>query len=636
MQLGTDMTPLVSELTPGDVIAGYRIEGVAGAGGMGVVYRASDLGLGRAVALKVIAPGLAGEARFRERFELEARAASAIDHPNVIPVYDAGESEGRLFIAMRYVDGTDLGALIERRGALDPARAARIVGDVAAALDAAHRRGLVHRDVKPANVLVSEHDREHVYLTDFGVTKSMAGAGGPTITGELIGTVDYLAPEQIRGDQPDARADVYALGCVLYHALTGRPPFREQSDYAKMMAHLEHAPPSVTAAAPGVPAALDAVVRRAMAKSPGDRYASAGDLARAAHAALDEPSAINTKRGQTPVGAPAGQRRRTGALAVGGAVVGAAVVAAALVVAGGGDGDGGARKPAAKDAGGARAVASIRTGRGPEGVAVDGDRVFVANAQDNTLARISAGSNRLAGRPVPVGDDADNVAAGKGIVWVTATGAAAVQRLRAQPAPVAEGTIPVGGRPEGISLGPQLVWVANSADGTVTRIDRASATKVGGPIGVGAKPSGLFVGKDSVWVTNNGDGTVTRIDIASTEIVGAPIRVGRKPRGVVEGLGSVWVANSGSNTVTRIDPRSGRVVGKPIRVGRNPREIAVGEGSVWVANNADNTVTRVDPRSGRVVGQPIPVGRRPLGVAVGAGAVWVANHGDGTVTRIRP
>ncbi|HEY3021197.1 MAG TPA: protein kinase [Solirubrobacteraceae bacterium] len=622
---------------PGDVFAGYRIEGVAGAGGMGVVYRATDPRLGRPVALKVVASALAGDQRFRERFELEARAASAVDHPNVVPIYEAGESDGRLFIAMRYVDGTDLRALIDRDGALDAPHAVCIVARVAAALDAAHRRSLVHRDVKPGNVLIAEHEGEHVYLTDFGVTKAVEETGGPTMTGELVGTADYLAPEQIRGDQPTPRADVYALGCVLYHALTGQPPFSEDGAYAKIKAHLEQPPPAVTAAVAGAPPGLDAVVARAMAKAPEDRYESAGELARAAQAALGEPGAP-----AGAVAAPARRGRRRGDLVA--ALAGVSIAAAALVAlgapGGGGVDRGGRSAPKANvqatGPGGAKPVASIRTGRGPEGVAVDGDRVFVANAQGNSLVRISARSNRLVGPPLPVGEDPDSVVAGKGIVWLTVAGAGTVQRLRAQPTPIAEGTIPTGGRPEGISIGKQLVWVANSADGTVSRIDRASATKVGAPIGVGAKPVGVFVGEDSVWVTNNGDGTVTRLDIASTEPVGAPIRVGRKPRGVVEGLGSVWVANSGSNTVTRIDPRSGRVVGRPIPVGRNPREIAVGEGSVWVANNADNTVTRIDPRSGRVVGQPIPVGRRPLGVAVGAGAVWVANHGDGTVTRIRP
>ena len=270
----------------GTVLGGYRIEAGIGRGGMGVVYRAEQVRLQRQVAIKLIAPELSEDPAFRERFERESRLAASIDHPNVVPVHEAGEADGVLFISMRYVDGTDLRSLLATEGRLEPGRVAEIVAQVAAALDAAHARGLVHRDVKPANVLLaSAGGREYAYLTDFGLTKHTSSLGGLTKTGEWVGTLDYVAPEQIQGGGLDARTDVYALGCVLHQALTGQVPYVRDSDVAKMYAHLNEPPPSARAVVPGLPPELDEVIARAMAKDPEERYPSAGDLGRAAHAA---------------------------------------------------------------------------------------------------------------------------------------------------------------------------------------------------------------------------------------------------------------------------------------------------------------------------------------------------------------
>ncbi len=283
----------MSTLTVGRELSGYRIDALIGRGGMGVVYRGTDLRLGRPVAIKLIAAERATDPVVRRRFEREARLMAALDHPNVLPVYAAGEQDGSLFLVMRYVDGTDLAALLGAKGRLSPSSAARIVAQVAEALDAAHLAGLVHRDVKPANVLLAG---EHVYLSDFGLGRAIDAATRLTDSGEWLGTVDFCSPEQLRGERTAARSDIYALGCVLHTALTGVPPLHRETAAATMLAHLTE-PPSVPSASAGVPRAFDPVILRALAKPPNERWATAGELGLAALAAARAaPPAPRTRR----------------------------------------------------------------------------------------------------------------------------------------------------------------------------------------------------------------------------------------------------------------------------------------------------------------------------------------------------
>ena len=276
----------MNELGPGAVVGGWRVERVLGAGAMGQVYL--SLGpQGERAALKVVPGELAGDQRFRRRFQRETRLAAALSHPHVVEVLDSGEAEGRLYLAMRYVDGPDLHVAIAQRGRLHPADAGLIVWQVGSALDAAAGAGLVHRDVKPANVFVGdEGGRPHAYLGDFGLSKGTASVSGLTRTGFFVGTIDYAAPEQVQGEPVDTRADVYGLGVLLFEALTGEVPFPRERDVDKISAHVsEPVPrPSLLVTLPG---AFDAVVARAMAKAPAERYATAGELGRAALAAAE-------------------------------------------------------------------------------------------------------------------------------------------------------------------------------------------------------------------------------------------------------------------------------------------------------------------------------------------------------------
>jgi Protein kinase domain len=307
-------------LESGQVVAGYRIDGVLGEGGMGVVYEATQLSLERKVALKLISGALGDDFSFRERFRREGLIQAAIDHPNIVTVYEAGESEHGLFLAMRLIRGPSLRDLILGRE-LEPERALRFLDQVADALDTAHEAGLIHRDIKPSNVLVSTGARDHAYLADFGVTK-VPGEASLTRTGQLVGTIDYMAPEVIRGEPATSASDIYALGALLYECLTGSIPYPRETDAAVLYAHLFDAPPRVTQERPDLPSAIDGVVERGMASEPAERYASAGELARDAAralgagvaelgvpAAVRAPEQIGVRRPEDAVSTPAAMTR---------------------------------------------------------------------------------------------------------------------------------------------------------------------------------------------------------------------------------------------------------------------------------------------------------------------------------------
>jgi DNA-binding beta-propeller fold protein YncE len=606
----------------GSTLAGYRLDALIARGGMGVVYRATHLALDRPVALKVIARQFAGDQGFRDRFLRESRLAARLDHPAVVPVYDAREEDGELIVAMRLIGGGDLKKRIESDGPLQPVEAVALLAQVADALDAAHAAGIVHRDVKPHNILL-EGDR--AFLTDFGLAKALGDSGVLSGT-SVVGTVEYMSPEQWRGDQVGPAADVYSLGCVLYESLTGVVPYGRREGEAE----------------PEMPQGLDAVIERAVAAVPTRRYASAGELIEAAHErqgatpaatrVLSETSDRPTLgRAVAPGSISASERRHVGLRrwwdrlgSLGGWVLAGlaavAVLALAAILLLGGDG------PSVSE--------PIEVGRPPLRLAIGAGSVWATSAADGALSRIDSETRAVLGAPLRLGKGISGVTVGSGSVWVSSPARGEV--LRVDPATEAvTARIPVGGRPGAIVVGGGRVWVADDDGAGVTAINPRGGRIYKRRIPPLAAPLRLAVGAGAVWVSSASTGAVRRIDL-TTATAGAPIAVGRGPAGVTVGGGLVWVANSRSEAVTRVDPSIRAILGDPISVGARPGGIDAGTSTVWVANSGDDSISRIEIESGATIGDPISVGPDPGAVAVGGEAVWVANNGDGTVTRIDP
>jgi YVTN family beta-propeller protein len=649
----------VPTLHEGDEFAGHRIVGIAGRGGMGVVYRAIQLDLDRPVALKLIAPHLAEDPGFRDRFVRESRAAASIDHPNVIPIYYTGEDDGALYIAMRYVEGSDLRTLVRAEQHLDAGRAANIVAQVASALDAAHARGIVHRDVKPANVLLGAG--EHAYLTDFGLTKNVASHTGSTREGGWVGTLGYVAPEQIRGERIDARADVYALGCVLYHALAGQPPYQRETDEATLWAHLHDDPPSVHDHAPSVSDRFDSVLARALAKDPDDRFQSAGDLGRAALTAAGRPATPGPERlvavgeaapgdaqetvvspDQAPTALAAtrpGGARRLWPWALAAVPIAALAVIAAVVLPGGDDGGpsgttGESTATSATTPSQSPPIKSVTVGGRPNNIVLANGKAWVVRSGNPRLAVINAETVKRLPYSPRVGDAPAGEAAGFGKLWViNQSGPSLVPiGLTSHRQEGAAVPLPAHGKAVAVATGARAVWVGVRGNpGLLLRVDprrRQVAKTIELPDGL----QNLTVGGGAVWVIARRANTVTRVDIASGNQ--RSIFVGETPFGIAYGRGAVWVTNNGDDTVTRID--SGSLNTGQIPVGRGPKGIAVGAGAIWVANSIQSTLTRIDPESLRPDALAIDVAINPYGVDTAGKNVWVTSPGQSKVQRVTP
>jgi len=633
----------------GTRLAGYRIQALLGRGGMGVVYLAEQDRPHRQVALKLLLDPATASQAFRERFLRESELAAAIDHPNVLPVYDAGDTDGVLWIAMRYVDGIDLAALLAKGGALAPEQALAIAGQVAGALDAAHARGLVHRDVKPGNVLLAVEDGAvtHAYLADFGLTKRVGGARGLTVSGQVLGTIDYVAPEQIEGGQVDGRADQYSLGCVLFESLAGTVPFRRDSELAVLWAQVNDPPPRISEHRPDLPAALDDVIGRALAKAPGDRYPSCGALVATAQAALTGTTRAGLRhRLGRAVGRRAGRGRRSGrpwltrrsslVLTITATVLSAVLLVAAVVLARDDGAPAGPTTPAVLPAANHavridpatyQEVAAVAVGTNPAAVAAGGGSVWVANRQDGTVTVVNPATNQVqdtlpASGSGPVDQGGPGLAFASGSLWVANTTQRQVARVEPGGDPA---DIPVEASPNAVAAAPDAdsVWVAagiESGGGLLARID-AGSNQVAQRIKVRHAPTGLAITPDgrTVWLATPDDRAIYRIDTRTSNARRAELPL--VPDQVAFGGGAVWVTSSESDAVLRINPTTSTVQAT-IRVGKGPGGIAFGAGRVWVANRQDGTVSVIDPQSNEV--GTLHLGFRPVAVAAEQGAVWVA------------
>ncbi len=616
----------MSGLSVGSTIAGCRLEAVAGRGGMGVVYRATQLALDRPVAVKAMAPQLAEDAAYRERFQRESQLAASIDHPNVIPVYEAGELDGTLYLMMRWVDGTDLRALLNENGGLEPARAVRLLRPVASALAAAHRRGLVHRDVKPANVLITADEDEHVYLTDFGIARRTDAEGSMTRTGVLVGTLDYTAPERIEGGKGTAASDIYAFGCMLFETVTGRIPFERPTELTKMHAHLNDPIPSARAIVAEVPASLDTVIARAMAKDPAERFESAGELVTALGRVLDgattgevvfrerlERSDLPTDETPAPPAAVAAQpaavaappaetaattalvppppatllddrpaepatvtsggtpsRRRP--LALGGiALLAIAGVVIALVASGGG----GKPSPAASTTTGSTTTTRSSTTPAPTGPPAS-PQVFPTGA-----------ATLLA--PIPVRDPGAMWATDPSTLLVASGNGVLTFKDGRQVADKA-----TGGQPTDVTVEPNnRVWVTTRSPSVVAGNRTIPLTST---------PSKVAIGPTAAWIGSPGSSSVIRVDLHT--LTSQSFQVAGSVASIGEASKRLWVAASSGVVTVLVDTgQHDSLLAPPV-----PRDtVAIGHADgVWFLS-ATGRLSRLNPNK-QIAGKPV-VGR---------------------------
>jgi len=569
----------------GTILAGFRVKALVGEGAMGAVYLAEEISSARLAALKLLAPELAQDERFRRRFLRESELAASLDHPHMVSTVASGEEDGALYLAMEYVEGTDLRDLLRREGRLDPERAVDLIGQVGEALDEAHAVGLVHRDVKPGNVLIAEDvDGEQAYVCDFGLARHVSSVS--SLTGErgFVGTVDYVPPEQIEGGHIDGRADVYSLGCVLYECLAGERPFSRESELSVVFAHLNEPPPRLSEVRPELPEAFDAVFATALAKSPADRYSTCGELARAAQLAL---------QGRT-------RRRRKAPRRL--LLVGIAVLAATGAAVG-------------------AVLASRSPHRQPQALSLLPSALNLVDARTHgVVERVGYGTR------VDVGDTWSDVAVSGRSGWVLLGAQQRLLRidlatkkvthvLKLPFSPGARLLTALGSVWVTQDLGPGLLRVSERT-GKITRRFAFKGEAIG---------AGLAYGAGSLWLTLGND--VARVDPKTGRILH---RFATGSRWLVFGDGAVWAVRPENGFVTKIDP-VGNAIAAHAKLHGWASDVAVGGGFVWVSVIPDSVVFRLSENDLSVQGSS-PTGPDPERLSFGGGKLWVANTAASTVS----
>jgi serine/threonine protein kinase len=588
---------------------------------MGVVFRATQLALRRPVALKAIAPDLAADSEYRERFQRESHLAAMIDHPNVIPVYEAGELDGTLYLIMRWIDGTDLEELFRRSGRLSPRRAITLLRPVASALAAAHRHGLVHRDIKPANVLIArgyEQGEDHIYLTDFGIARH-TDTGTSTRTGAFVGTIDYMAPERIEGNRGDAPSDIYSFGCMLFEALAGRVPFDRPTDISRIFAHINDPIPSIRDHVDGVPELLDEIIVKSMAKRPEDRFGSAVELTAALGRVLRQ---LDTA--ERTIVSPAPED---------GVPPGATTIAAVPPT-------------LAPEQAATLSMPPAPALDQPAPAAPVAERSAPANeppgAPAGTSAMTPGPTSRMPDRPpgaprsrrspiLWIAPIAVLVVAAVPIVLLTNGGHSATgAKVEINGGGLTEGrTVTVSGQPGSISLGTRNLWVSLPEQNELVRSSLNTGDQQTFP--ATGHPTAIAAGTAALWVAQPGSHELAQFNgdsgaqLYAAKLSGTPVAVALAQRS------SAWVADS-SGAITHV-ALGGQVVGTPAHSAPLATGLDVGEGWVWGANGADKGLVRVDSgTSGSSAA--FAAGPSPIAVALNQG-VWTASA-NGTLTRFDP
>ena len=638
-------------LAPGTMLGGCRIDAVVGRGGMGVVYRARQLELDRDVAVKVIAPELVEDPQIRKRFLSEAHAAGAIEHPNVVPVHGAGIEDDRAYLVMRYVEGHDLRTVVLAEGPLSTDRATRIAEQLGDALDAIHQLGYVHRDLKPQNVMVDAAG--HVYLSDFGLAKQALATVGDTRPEQWVGTLDYVAPEQIRGERVDARADVYSFGCALYFMLTKRVPFERANDHAKLWAHLADPPPRPSTVRPELPPELDAVVLRAMAKDPAERYPSAGDLARSArsaagHAVTPVPERTVARGAAAPeeatLASPSSlalrrRRRRRPVIAAAALLLVAGAVALTLLR----DDDGPPERSASTQAQStatpeptpeAPQVTSFENvAFRPRGVAIANGDAWVISTHQGEIARVDAATGSRTAHEQRIGHGASSIASHGEMIWIAARRRSALMGISARTGRTRE-LRPMDVPPYRVAAGRSGVWVAArlAPDGPAElfRYDRKGEELLYHRTfadGIAA----ITLGGGYLWIAPERLARIVRIRPGSDPEHGAWLSAPAAE--LAYGARHLWASVQPDDSVEKIDPRTENTVDSALV--RRPEQIAVAHDRVWVASGTTHRVAVIEPSTGERV-KWVDVPAHPYGVASGAGRIWVTSIGTGSLARIDP